>query len=73
MKFNPSWQQVALVAVLFGAVIVSHRWSPLAASTIDGMVTTIVGALLVGMHLASKSTVVPPPEDPDTSKKENDQ
>lgn len=52
MKFNLAWPQVALTAILFAAVIVSRRWAPEAAPTVDSMVSTLIGAML--MHLLPK-------------------
>lgn len=49
MKFNPTWQQVALLAVLLAAVIVSHLLAPLAVSVITSLVSTVVGALFVNL------------------------
>jgi len=49
MKFNPTWPQVMLIAVLLAAVIVVHLVAPLAVSVIVSMVSTIVGALFVNM------------------------
>lgn len=49
MKFNPTWQQVALIAVLLAAVILSHLYAPLAVSAVISIVSTIVGALFVNL------------------------
>ncbi len=50
MKFNPTWQQVALLAVLLAAVIVSHMFAPAAASATVSIVSTVVGALFVDLR-----------------------
>ncbi len=50
MKFNPTWSQVALLAVLLAAIIVSHLLAPLAVSAITSIVSTIVGALFVNLR-----------------------
>jgi aromatic ring hydroxylase len=49
MKFDPTWRQVALLAVLLAAVIVTHVWAPLAVSAITSIASTIVGALFVNL------------------------
>jgi hypothetical protein len=53
MKFNPTWSQVALLAVLLAAIIVSHLLAPLAVSAITSIVSTIVGALFVNLRADS--------------------
>ncbi len=50
MKFNPTWQQVALLFVLLAAVIASHLLAPLAVSAITSLVSTIIGALFVNLQ-----------------------
>lgn len=45
MKFNPSWQQVALIAVLFAAVISAHIWAPPAAAAVVSLVSVLIGYL----------------------------
>jgi hypothetical protein len=50
VKFNPTWQQVALLAVLLAAVIVSHMFAPAAASAVVSIVSTVVGALFVDLR-----------------------
>lgn len=57
MKFNPTWQQVALLAVLLAAVIVSHLLAPLAVSAVTSIVSTIVGALFVNLKSGPVFTV----------------
>jgi hypothetical protein len=54
VKFNPSWQQVALLAVLLTAVIVSHMYAPAAASAVVSIVSTVVGALFVDLRRNAK-------------------
>lgn len=49
MKFNPTWQQVALIAVLLAAIILTHLFAPLAVSAVVSIVSTIVGALFVNL------------------------
>lgn len=49
MKFNPTWPQVALLAVLLAGIIATHLWAPLAVSAITSIVSTIVGALFVNL------------------------
>lgn len=56
MKFNPTWPQVALVAVLLAAVITTHVWAPLAVSAITSIVSTIVGALFVNLRKEEPKT-----------------
>lgn len=50
MKFNPTWQQVVLLAVLLAAVIVAHLLVPGAVAAITSIVSTIVGALFVNLQ-----------------------
>ena len=59
MKFSPTWQQVALLAVLLTAVIVSHIVAPLAVSAITSIVSTIVGALFVNLQPSKPSHSAP--------------
>lgn len=54
MKFNPTWQQVALLAVLLAAVILSHIFAPAAASAVVSIVSTIVGSLFVDLRKEEK-------------------
>lgn len=58
MKFNPTWQQVALLAVLLAAVIASHILAPLAVSAVTSIVSTIVGALFVNLKSGPVFTVI---------------
>jgi hypothetical protein len=51
MKFQPTWQHVALIAVLLSAVIAAHAFAPAASTSIDSIVATIVGML--AMHIRS--------------------
>lgn len=60
MKFNPTWQQVALLAVLLAAVIVSHLLAPLAVSAITSIVSTIIGALFVNLKLQEEQKPLAP-------------
>lgn len=55
MKFNPTWQQVALVALLLAAVITTHIWAPAAVSAIISIVSTIVGSLFVNLKKAPEA------------------
>ena len=48
MKFNPSWQQVALLTVLLSAVIVSHVWAPASAAAVVSLASTTAGFLFGG-------------------------
>lgn len=45
MKFNPTWQQLVLLAILFAAVIVAHLVAPPAVGIITSMVSTVIGYL----------------------------
>jgi uncharacterized membrane protein len=54
MKFNPTWQQVALLAVLLTAEIAAYILAPLAVSAVTSIVSTIVGALFVNFKDTSK-------------------
>lgn len=59
MKFNPTWQQVALLAVLLSAVIAAHLLAPLAVSAITSIVSTIVGALFVNLRGENENATPP--------------
>ena len=59
MKFNPTWQQVALLAVLLTAIIVSHLFAPAAASAVVSIVSTIVGALFVDLKKTEDKPAAP--------------
>lgn len=59
MKFDPTWRQVALLAVLLAAIIVSHLWAPAAVSAITSIVSTIVGALFINLKPLSHEAVAP--------------
>ncbi len=54
MKFNPTWPQVALLAVLLTAVILSHMFAPLAASAVVSIVSTVIGAVFVDLRREDK-------------------
>lgn len=56
MKFNPTWQQVALLAVLLASIIVTHLWAPAVIGAVTSIVSTIVGALFVNLQ----PTALPP-------------
>lgn len=43
MKFNPTWPQVALFAVLLGAIILAYIFAPPAAQVVTSVVSTVVG------------------------------
>jgi predicted acyltransferase len=45
MKFNPTWQQLVLVAILLTAVIASNIVAPGAFGTVTSIVSVIVGYL----------------------------
>jgi hypothetical protein len=45
MKFTPTWQQIALIVVLFAGVIAAYMLAPGAATVITGMATTLIGWL----------------------------
>jgi hypothetical protein len=47
MKTKPAWEQVALIAVLLAAVILSHAFTPSAAAAVISIVSTLVGAFFV--------------------------
>lgn len=61
MKFNPTWQHVALLAVLLTAVIVAHGLFPAAASAVVSIVSTVVGAVFI--DLSGKSKELPADKD----------
>lgn len=50
MKFNPTWQQIALLAVLLGAVILTNIVAPGVIGAITSMVSTVFGALFVNLR-----------------------
>lgn len=62
MKFNPTWQQVALLAVLLTAVIVSHMFAPAAASATVSIVSTVVGAVFVDLKPKKDEETQEPPK-----------
>jgi len=49
MKYQFSWQQVAVLAVLLGSVLLANLFAPGAVSAITSIVSTIVGALFVNL------------------------
>jgi uncharacterized membrane protein len=55
MKFDPTWRQVALLAILLGAVIAAHIIAPGAISVVTSIVSTIVGALFVDIRRGGES------------------
>jgi DMSO/TMAO reductase YedYZ heme-binding membrane subunit len=59
VKFNPTWQQVALLAVLLAAICVTHLWVPGAISAITSIVSTIVGALFVNLQPRAEGAMAP--------------
>jgi uncharacterized membrane protein len=68
VKFNPTWQQVALLTVLLASVIVTHMIAPGAVSAITSIVSTIVGALFVNLKsgpifTVAKGGLIPTPQD----------
>lgn len=46
MKFNPTWQQLLLLAILFTAVITVHLVAPPAVGIVTSMVSTLIGYLI---------------------------
>lgn len=50
MKFNPTWTQIALLALLLGAVVATHVFAPGVIGAITSMVSTIMGALFVNLR-----------------------
>ena len=54
MKFNPTWTQIALLALLLGSVIATNLWAPGVIGTITSMVSTVLGALFVNLRDPSK-------------------
>lgn len=56
MKFQPTWQQVALLAVLIGAVITVHLVAPAAVSVVVSIVSTIVGFLIPSNEKVKESS-----------------
>ena len=61
MKFNPTWQQIALIGVVFAAIIGSNIYAPGAFSTITSLASVIV-SFLVGTS-STKPLDAPKPED----------
>jgi hypothetical protein len=59
MKFDPTWPQIALLAILLGTVILAYAFAPASVVAITGMVTTILGGLLVNLQ-PGKLTQAPP-------------
>jgi len=55
MKFNPTWQQVALLAVLLAVIPLTYAFVAPAAGTITGIVTTIIGSLFLNLRVPDKS------------------
>jgi len=58
VKFNPTWQQVALLAVLFAAIIVSNMYSPGAFGAVTSIVSVIV-SFVVGSKLPASTDSTP--------------
>lgn len=46
MKFS-AWQMVAILAILFAAIICAHLFAPGATATVVSMVTTLFAALFL--------------------------
>lgn len=61
MKFNPTWPQVAILAILLAAIIVTHVWAPTAVAVITSIASTIVGSLFLNLQGA--------PQDPQADSK----
>lgn len=64
MKFNPTWQQVAFLAVLLGTILLAYKFVTPAAATITGTVTTIIGSLFVNMRGGPAPSDEPSPNTP---------
>lgn len=64
MKFNPTWPQVAMLAVLLAAILLSYAFVAPAAGTITGIVSTILGSLFINFQA---------PASKDASNKDADQ
>jgi len=54
MKFNPTWSQVALVAVLISAILLAYAFVAPAAGVVTGIVSTIFGSLFVNFRAPAK-------------------
>lgn len=63
MKFNPTWSQVALLAVMLAAVILTHMFAPPAVGAITSIVSTVVGALFVDLRKEEKKEMAQKAED----------
>lgn len=50
MKFNPTWQQIALLVVLLAAPVVANLIAPGVVAAISSMVSTVFGALFVNLR-----------------------
>lgn len=57
MKFNPTWPQLALLAVLLAALIGAPIVSPASVPSVTMVVMTIVGALFVNLKSGPVFTV----------------
>ncbi len=56
MKFDPSWKQVALLAVLLSGIIAAHLLAPGAVAAITSLASTIIGALFVNLQPQATTT-----------------
>ena len=57
MKFTP-WQLVAVLAILFAAILLANVYAPGAVATVVSMATTVFAALFV----EGRRDRCPPPE-----------
>lgn len=60
MKFNPTWPQVALFAVLLGAIILAYIFAPPAAQVVTSVVSTVVGFIFGDFKKPDLPEVEPP-------------
>jgi hypothetical protein len=59
MRPAPTWQQIALIAVLLAAVIVAHLFAPLAISVVTSIASTLVGVFFVNLSPTPKEEQSP--------------
>jgi hypothetical protein len=58
MKFDPTWRQLILLAILLSSVVVANLVAPGVVGAITSMVSTVFGALFVNLREQP-----PPPKD----------
>jgi hypothetical protein len=50
MKFDPTWRQLILLALLLSAVVVANLVAPGVVGAVTSMVSTVFGALFVNLR-----------------------